>query len=66
MSDRIVVTGITTGIQAQTSVNQLPQRLEWNTFAQNLEFVTLYVRALQAFQGVDQDRDDSYFGIAGI
>lgn len=61
----IIVTGITTGIQAQASVSELPQRLEWHDFAQNREFVTLYVNALQRFMKADQSEPTSFFQIAG-
>ena len=54
MSQHVIVTGITTGFQPNAPVNTLPQRLEWQAFVQNLEFVTLYVKALQNFMGMTQ------------
>ena len=61
----IVVTGIKTGVRPQASVSELPQRLEWSTFVQNIEFVTLYVKALQNFMATVQSEETSFFQIAG-
>jgi hypothetical protein len=61
----VVVTGLTANIQPQAPVSQLPQRLEWHDFAQNLEFVTLYVNALDGFMNMNQEEVTSYFRIAG-
>lgn len=62
---RVIVTGVTTGIQSQNA-SQLPQRLEWHDFVQNLEFVTLYVNALGQLMKADQSQTTSYFQIAGL
>jgi len=61
----VVVTGITTGIQPQAPVSSLPQRLEWHQFVQNIDFVTLYVEALQSFMNLDQSETVAYFQIGG-
>jgi len=61
----VVVTGITTGIQPNAPVSALPQRLEWHQFVQNMDFVTLYVEALQAFMNLDQSETVAYFQIGG-
>jgi hypothetical protein len=60
----IIVTGSTYGTLGGP-VNSLPQRLEWSTFAQNQDFVTLYVYALQQFQKEPQSAIPSYFQICG-
>jgi tyrosinase len=65
MSQPVIVTGITTGFQPQAPVSQLPPRLEWQTFVQNLDFVTLYVKALQQFMNLTQSEVTSYFQIGG-
>ena len=62
---RVVVTGITTGFQPQAPVSQLPPRLEWHDFVQRLEYVTLYVKALQQFMGLTQSEVTSYFQVSG-
>jgi hypothetical protein len=61
----VVVTGITTGIQPQDPVSSLPQRLEWHQFVQNIDYVTLYVEALQLFMNLEQSETLSYFQIGG-
>lgn len=65
MSQHVIVTGITTGVQPQAPVSQLPPRLEWQDFAQNLDYVTLYVKALQQFMNLTQSEVTSYFQIGG-
>jgi hypothetical protein len=62
---RVIVTGITTGFQPQAPVSQLPPRLEWHNFVQSLEYVTLYVNALQQFMGMTQSEVTSYFQVSG-
>lgn len=62
----VVVTGITTGFQPQAPVSSLPQRLEWHDFVQNMDYVTLYVEALQAFMNLDQSETVAYFQIGGL
>jgi hypothetical protein len=67
MSDApVIVTGITTGIQPQSPVSALPQRLEWQQFVQNPQYLTLYVNALTQFMGLDQSEVTSYFQIGGM
>jgi hypothetical protein len=61
----VVVTGITTGIQPQGPASSLPQRLEWHQFVQNMDYVTLYVEALQSFMSLDQSETVAYFQIGG-
>jgi hypothetical protein len=61
----VIVTGITTGFQPQAPVSQLPSRLEWHDFVQNLEYVTLYVKGLQQFMGLTQSQVTSYFQVSG-
>jgi len=56
-SDRIVISGATGGVS---------QRLEINDFIQNAKLFTLYIRALQSLQSVDEVQDGSFFGIGGI
>lgn len=60
----IIVTGSPYGTSGGP-VNTLPQRLEWHTFVQNQDFVTLYVYALQQFQQESQSSFPSYFQICG-
>jgi hypothetical protein len=62
----IIVTGITTGINPNAPTYELPQRLEWHTFVNSIEQVTLYVKALQAWMQQDQSDTPSYFQVAGI
>lgn len=62
---RVIISGITTGFKPTDPVSALPQRLEWHTFAQNIDFLTLYVRALKLFQDADKTKPVSFFQIAG-
>jgi hypothetical protein len=64
----IVVTGITTGIPPHPTAVDYPVRLEWSEFAQNMDYVTLYVKALEAYKALSQAEDvpNSYFQIGGI
>ena len=62
---RVIISGITTGFKTTDPINALPQRLEWHTFAQNIDFLTLYARALKLFQDDDKTKPVSYFQIAG-
>jgi len=67
MSDGpVIVTGITTGIQPQSPVSALPQRLEWQQFVKNPQYLTLFVNALQQFMGMDQSQVTSFFQIGGM
>jgi hypothetical protein len=61
----IIVTGSTTGIQPQSPVSALPQRLEWSSFVKSIENVTLYVKALQQFMADVQSDIPSFFQISG-
>ena len=61
-----LVTGRKTGFTALAAPWQLPQRLEWQDFVRNDEFVTLYVKGLEKFQGEDESAKLSYYQIAGL
>ena len=65
MANPVVVTGIRTGFNADDHVSSLPQRLEWHHFVEKIEFVTLYVEALQSFMNIEQNQTVSYFQIGG-
>lgn len=62
---KVIVTGIKTGIKPNATVNELPQRLEWQDFIQDPANVTLYVLALQQFMAMDQSKVTAYFQIGG-
>lgn len=68
MTEPVIVTGIQTGYNPGDPEYTRPVRLEWTDFEQDIDLVTIYVKALVAFQALPQDANHptSYFQVAGI
>lgn len=67
MTTPVIVTGIQTGYNPGDPEYTLPQRLEWSDFEQDIDLVTLYVKAIAEYQALPQDASHptSYFQVAG-
>jgi len=64
----VVVHGVHTGIPVNAQGWDYPVRLDWEVFAQNLYYVTLFAKALEKLQAESEDITIplSYYQIAGI
>jgi hypothetical protein len=66
LTSPIVVTGPQTGIPTSGNKWEYPVRMEWGVFKQNINRLTLFVKALERMMNKPQDEPTSYFQIAGI
>jgi hypothetical protein len=65
LTSPIIVTGLQSGIPASGNKWEYPVRTEWGVFKQDINRITLFVKALERIMSQPQDQPTSYFQVAG-